>query len=269
MTRAFASAFLLVSLMPLALAAALPAAALTPAALDNLSVEAKPGTQLPLDLTFTDETGVRRSLGASFGRLPTVLVFVDYTCRTLCGPIVSFAAAGLAASGLTPGSDFRLVLLGIDPRDGPDTARRLKESRIDPASPLYRATVTLSGDEATIGAITTAANYPFVYDATHDQYAHPAVVFVLTADGRITRVLSGLGLDGTDLRLALVVAGRGRTGSILDRIHLLCYGFDPVRGIYTSMIARTLDAAAATTFGILVAGIVVLVLRNRRSDRPA
>ena len=37
---------------------------------------------------------------------------------------------------------------------------------------------------------------------------------MLRADGRVTRVLTGLGLSGADMRLALVEAGEGRIGTI-------------------------------------------------------
>jgi hypothetical protein len=43
----------------------------------------------------------------------------------------------------------------------------------------------------------------------------------------VMRVLSALGLNPTDLRLALVDAGEGHAGSVVDRAVLLCYGFDP------------------------------------------
>ena len=76
-----------------------------------------------------------------------------------------------------------------------------------------------------------------MYDAEHDQFAHPAAAYVLTKDGRIARVLSGLGLSGGDLRLALVEAGQGHVGTLLDQITLRCFGFDPARGIYTASIS--------------------------------
>ena len=81
----------------------------------------------------------------------------------------------------------------------------------------------------------------------HDQFAHPAAAYVITPAGRIARVLSGLGLDGNDLRLALVDAGEGRIGTFIDHIRLLCYGFDPAQGIYTASIERWLMALAAAT----------------------
>jgi protein SCO1 len=38
-------------------------------------------------------------------------------CRTACGTIVALAASALTQSGLEPGVDYRLVVIGLDPKD--------------------------------------------------------------------------------------------------------------------------------------------------------
>jgi protein SCO1/2 len=76
--------------------------------------------------------------------------------------------------------------------------------------------------------------------------------------------LSGVGLDGGDLRLALVDAGNGKIGGLADQIHLLCYGFDPARGIYTASITRLLNIGGALTVIALAAGIGGMVILKRR-----
>jgi len=48
---------------------------------------------------------------------PSVLVFPDFTCSTLCGSIVSVAAELLTHTGLRPGRDFALIVLGLDAKD--------------------------------------------------------------------------------------------------------------------------------------------------------
>ena len=253
-----------------AAAASLPPAYAGVAAAQVEKVEAAPapGATLPLALGFVDEAGHALSLGDAIAGLPSVLIFVDYTCRTLCGPILEFAAAGLSKSGLRPGVDYRLLAIGIDPRDTVAAARAMHAAHIEEANPIGRAARFLSGDEASIRAVTRAAGLHYAYDAEHDQYAHPAAVYILDAEGRVRRVLSPLGLDGADLRLALVDAGRGAVGTLADRIHLLCYGYDPVKGIYTERITTMLAVAAAMTLIALLCGISLMAMHERRS-RPS
>jgi protein SCO1/2 len=238
--------------------------ALTRSQLDSLAVEPAPDARLPLNSTFIDERGSATTLKQALGAHAAVLVFADYTCRTLCGPILSFAAGALEKSGLTPGADYRLIVIGLDPRDGLESAQAMKQSRLGENAPLAAATTMLSGGEASVRAVTAAAGYHYVYDPEHDQFAHPAVAYVVTADGRIARMLSGLGLDAADMRLALIDAGRGHVGSFIDRIHLLCYGFDPAQGIYTASITAWLELGGLLTVVLVAAGVAFLTVHGRR-----
>ena len=240
-------------------------AALTSGVLDGISADARPNAQLPLSLGFIDDSGTPRTLGDTLGHRPAVLIFVDYTCRTLCGPMLEFAAAGLERSGLKPGIDYHLLAIGLDPKDGPTQARAMRSSHISPTSAVAAATIMLIGNATTVHTISEAAGYHDAYDPEHDQFAHPAAAYVVTPEGRVARVLSGLGLDGNDLRLALVDAGEGRIGSFADHLRLLCYGFDPAQGIYTSSIERWLMAAAIATVIMLTSWLVRMIRISRRT----
>jgi protein SCO1/2 len=247
------------------LVAAAPAnAGFTAAQLDAVSADPPPNAALPLNLGFRDEAGHPSTLASAIGGVPAVVIFADYTCHTLCGPILEFAAAGLGKTGLRPGADYRLVVIGLDPKDGLDAARAMRATHIDAGNPISPAAIFLSGDDAEIHAATQAVGLHYAYDAEHDQFAHPAAVYVVDAGGRVKRVLSGLGLDGGDLRLAIVDAGQGAVGTFADRIHLLCYGYDPVRGIYTERITTMLEIAAGATVLAMAGGILAMVARERR-----
>jgi protein SCO1/2 len=239
-------------------------ASLSAADLNSVKVDAKPDARIPLSLRFVDDSGAPHTLADVTDGTPSVLVFADYTCTNLCGPILAFAAEGLAKSGLIPGKDFHLVVIGLDPKDGAKEARGMAASRIGADGPLRAATALLIGSPDTIRAATQAAGYHYIYDREHDQFAHPAAAYVLAGDGRIVRVLSGLGLSGHDLRLALVDAGQGHVGTLLDQITLRCFGFDPTRGIYTATIARWLTIAGVATVLALACGLAFMALRARR-----
>jgi protein SCO1/2 len=237
-------------------------ARLSQATLDAASATPNPTAPLPLDVHFKDTNGARRTLGNVIRTAPTLLIFADYTCRNLCGPMVAFGAAGLQRAKLRPGTDFQFVVIGIDARDGVDDALRMKSTYFTIGSPLAAATTFLTGDTAAIEAATAAADYHFIYDSEQDQFAHPAVAFVLRPDGTFVRVLSVIGIGGDDLRLALIDSGNGHVGSLADRIRLLCYGFDPAKGIYTLAITRWLAAGGIVTCVMLAASIGLLLRRN-------
>lgn len=240
-------------------ALAVPAAArVSQTVLNAVYVDPKPGAALPLQLGFRDDTGQPMTLAQALGGHASVFVFADYTCRTLCGPILDFTTTALQKSGLRPGADYRLVVVGLDPRDGLATARAMRASHLDEGGPIARSAVFLTGAKDAVASTTAALGYHYAYDPEADQFAHPAAVFVLTREGRVTRVLSGVGLDGDDMRLALVEAGEGRVGTLADRFRLLCYCYDPALGIYSARINLLLDTACGLTLAMMAGGILFM-----------
>jgi protein SCO1/2 len=234
------------------------------AQLSNISADPSPHAALPLSLAFIDANGHRRTLATVLAGTPDVVIFADYTCHTLCGPILEFAASGLGKTGLRPGSDYHVIVIGLNPRDGIDSARAMEAAHFSADDPVRQAVTFLTGTPNTIAAATAALGYHYRYDPQHDQYAHPAAVYITDAHGVVARVLSGVALDGADLRLALVDAGRGAIGTFGDQIRLLCYGYDPTRGIYTERITFFLELAAAATLLILSVGILIMLAMERR-----
>src|SRR3569623_651644 len=113
------------------------------AALDAIAAAPAPNAQLPLDARFSDAHGKSLNLGEAIGGTPAVVVFADYTCRTLCGPILAFAAGALETPGLTPGRDDHLVVVGIAAKDDLASAASFGDSRLGKDTALAAATTML------------------------------------------------------------------------------------------------------------------------------
>jgi protein SCO1/2 len=247
----------------LAVAAQPALARISPAEYRDIAVSVPSGAALPLSATVTDEAGERRSL-RDLVTWPTVLVFADYTCRTLCGPVVAFVAAALQQSGLEADKQFGLLVIGLNPKDGADAAAQMRRTHLGGDTAIGAATRFVIVDQPTITTLTAALGYRYRYDADDDQYIHPAAAYVLRADGAVARVLTGIGLSGEDMRLALVEAGEGRIGTFRDQIRLLCSSFDPTHGAYNVMVSRMLAATGLITMLALGGGIGALLLMGRR-----
>lgn len=247
--------------------AAFPAAArILPVDYRDAGVVLPADASLPFDVRVTDAADRQRRIGDLISR-PTVLVFADYTCRTLCGPTVAFVAAALEQSGLHPGDQFQLLVIGLDPKDSAADAEKMRRAHIAPGTPLDRSTAFVTTDQDTVQRLTAALGYRYHYDADSDTFIHPAAAYVLTKDGRASRVLTGIGLSGADMRLALVEASAGKIGTLRDQVRLLCSAFDPAHGTYDLRISRILAVAAGSTVMVLACGIGFLLLAERR--RPA
>jgi protein SCO1/2 len=242
---------------------AMPVAArITPHDYAQVEVALPEGAALSLDAVVTDERDVEQPLRWLVTR-PAVLVFTDYTCKTLCGPILSFISDALAKSGLAP-DQFELLSIGLDPKDTAADTLEMRNAQLGANSALARQGHFLHASEATVQRLTAALGYRYRYDADDDQFIHPAAAYVLRADGVVSRVLTGVGLSGVDMRLALVEAGQGHIGTLRDRIRLLCSHFDPARGIYDPLVSRLVAATGAVTLLLLAGGIGLLILMGRR-----
>jgi protein SCO1/2 len=238
-------------------------AALTRNELDGVFLSPAADAAAPLALKFRDIDDRRLTLREAIGGRPSLLLFVDYTCRTICGPALAIASGALAQTGLDP-AKYRLVVIGLDPKDSAKDARLMARQIGDSA--VERVTILLRGDAGNVHRLTDALGYRYRYDAAADQFAHPAGALVMTADGRVSRSLSSLALNPRDLRLALVEAGAGHIGTFADRLTLLCYGFDAAHGVYAPAIARMLKLFAALTVISVLGAIAVLERRRRMSE---
>lgn len=243
----------------MSMALAMPAvAALSRAALDSAGVRLPPQARLDLSITAVDAFGKRRSLRTILAGKPAFLNFIDYTCNTLCGTDLMLLADGVRRAKLDPAS-FRIVIMGIDPKDSAASAIKMEKAEIPPA--LRASTVLLLPDSKTIARATAALGFHYVYDPAIDQFAHPAVVYVLGPDGAVRDVLSPLSLTAGDLRRALI-GPPVRAPGLYDRLHALCYAYDPATGLYTLRIHNILRIAGIMTVLVLASAVGFLIRRR-------
>ena len=256
--KLFTACTLLLLFTPLLLT---PAFAQTPAPLEfSQNLDAP----LPLSIVLRDQTGRAAPLGDWFGeesRRPVVLVPGYFSCPNLCstlfdGVIESLARMGLAAKA------YRLLAFSIDPREGVAEAR----ARQAAFAPLLAGSDAhfLTGDAGTTRRLATAIGFPYRWDEATQQYQHPAGFVVVTPDGRVARYFLGVRFAPDELRQSLREAADGRTGSLVDRLVLLCSHYDPQTGKY-SLAVMTLRRLVG---GLTLAGFLIWILRRRKAPLP-
>lgn len=236
--------------------------AVTASQLEQVGLAPRVNALLPLQIRMSDLSGSTEPLQNWLGGVPTIWILADYTCETLCGPAIGIVSNALADTGLRAGIDFRLIVVGLDPKDTATQALAMKNAQVSDKAGLPEQSLFLRAAAKDVGLLTDVFGVHAVYDREHDQFAHPAAAFVVTPEGRISRALSALAVDAASLRLALVEAGQGHVGRWTDQIHLLCYGFDPASGTYTLAARRILLAATATSVMVLVLLIGMLFRRE-------
>ncbi len=241
-------------------------ATVTASQLEQVTVAPRANAQLPRQTRMSDVNDRTAPLQDWLGGVPTIWILADYTCETLCGPAISIVSNALADTGLSAGKDFRLIVVGLDPKDTAAQALAMRNAQLSTRSGLSEQSVFLRTAAADVRSLTDAFGMRVVYDREHDQFAHSTAAFVVTPDGRVSRALSALAVDAASLRLALVEAGQGHVGRWTDQIHLLCYGFDPASGTYSLQAQRLLLAASSVSV-IVLALMIGLLLRREHATR--
>lgn len=248
------------ALLLLLLAGAAPAAAaqspFVANQLESLIFHQHPGAGLPLDAPLTDESGRTVRLGSYFKARPVILVLDYLHCKTLCGFVLSDLARTLGEVPLAAGKDFEVLAISIDPRDTPADSRAARAkylARNGSAGGWH----FLTGSDEAVHRIAAAVGFPYLYDASAEQYAHPAGITIAAPNGKIARYILGLDYRPLDLRLALTEASRGAVSSPATDLLLLCYCYDPATGRYSAQI----NLAMRILGGATVVGLGVMLLR--------
>lgn len=236
---------------------------------DDVRVDEKPGAPVPLDLRFVDERGQARKLGEAVSReRPTVLVLAYERCPNLCGLVLRGLAEGLRASGARPGEDYALLVVSLDPRESPATARRQQGVLLDRLGrpDAGEAVRFLVGGEAEIAALASSVGFVYARIPGTDDLAHPAVAIVLAPGGRVARYLEGVVFEPGQVRAALADAAAGRARGSLERLLLRCGLSDPATRRYALAIRSSLRLLGLSALAA-VAGLVVFAVKKGARPR--
>lgn len=229
------------------------------------------GAQVPLDAVFHDASGKAVHLRDLLHGKPVLLVPGYFTCKTLCSIVRTGVANGVRGSGLTPGKQFDVVLVSIDPKETPADARHAQHMD---AMNHPGAGVTdwhyLTGPQTSIAPLMHSIGFRYMFDARSDQFVHAAGIVMLTAKGKVSQYLFGVKFPSETLRLALVQASHGSVGNVVDHLLLLCCQYDTSTGRYTLTIHRIMQGLGVS-FAVLFAGLVVFLRRSevRRTEEQS
>jgi len=243
------------------------AASEMPGILKDVTFRQQLGKPLPLDAQFKDESGRDVRLGDYFktGK-PVVLAFVYYQCPMLCTQVMNGISSALKVLPFAIGKDFDVVLVSFDPRDTPADAAEKKRSHLqywstEATAPSWHF---LTGDEASVRRITSAAGFTYHWDERTQQFAHVSGLLVATPDGRLSRYFYGIEYSPKELRLALVESGEGKVGSVIDELLLYCFHYDPEAGRYGAVVMNLIRLGGVLT----LAAMAAFILLSRRRDAP-
>jgi protein SCO1 len=241
-----------------------------PDPLKNIGIDQKLNAQLPLDLPFRDDSGRDVKLGDYFGKRPVVLALVYYSCPMLCTEILNGMVSSLRVVSFNPGEDFDVVAVSFDAREKPPLALEKKQAmlkhygRPDTAKGWH----FLTGDLASIKALTESVGFHYSFDAHTNQFAHASAIMIVTPEGKMSKYYYGIEYSPKDVRLGLIEAAQNKIGTPVDQILLFCYHWDPSTGKYTPIAIGGLRVVAAATL-LLIGGFLFINFRRDARERAS
>jgi protein SCO1/2 len=238
-----------------------------PQVLQKVGVAQHLNQQLPLDASFVDESGKPVKLGDYFGKHPAILALVYYTCPMLCSEEMDGLTSSLEMVKLTPGKDFDVVIVSIDPSDSPEQAAKSKAlyvkryGRPETASGWH----FLTGQRPAIDAVTNAVGFGYVRvpgpDGKLSQFAHASSIEIVTPQGKLAQYYLGVEYSPKDMLLGLIDASGNKIGSPVANILTYCYHYDPQTNRHSLIVARVVQFGGMITVAGL-GGFMFLMFRK-------
>jgi len=236
-----------------------------PEALEEVGIDEHLDAKLPMELEFRDEDGAVVTFGSFFdGERPVILTLNYYRCPMLCGLMLNGLVDGLEQMEWTPGQEFEIVTVSINPLETPALAKEKKQNYIKRYGRPSAMTGWhfLTGREPEIDRLAETVGFRFVYDPVEQQFAHAAAIFVCTPDGRVARYLYGIEYPPKRLKLGLLEASEGKIGTTLDQLIMYCYHYDPTNRRYSPVAMNIMRVGGGATASILIVALGIFWFRE-------
>lgn len=238
--------------------------------LQAIDVEEHLGETVPFDLVFTDDRGGEVQFGQYFGQgKPVVLILGYYECPMLCNLVFNGVVEAIKDGDLNIADDYQIVTVSINPLETYQLAAAKKKNYVQSLGKPEAewGWSFLVGADSESRRLAEAVGFDYYWDEKRAQYAHPAVVMMLSEEGTITRYLYGIQFEPRDFRLALLEASEGKIGSTIDKLILYCYHYDPDSDGYVVVAGNVMRLGGAATL-VILAGFIGLLWYRERRRRP-
>lgn len=224
------------------------------------------GEKISRNIQITTDQGEQISLGDILDKeIPVVLLMGYYDCPMLCSLVLNGLSKGLSESGLIPGKDYFALTVSIDPNEKADLAKRKKDNYIQTYFSQIKNDFWIfsTSTQENIDTLSEQLGFIYSYDKGIEEYAHPAVTYILTNEGIISNQLFGVNPTSIDLKLSILNAQDNKIASIFDKILLYCYRYDPEAGSYTMVASNVMKAAGLSTVFLMAITLSLFWIKER------
>lgn len=228
---------------------------------DEVGIDEKLGTTIPLDLTLTGEDGKPVTLRQLIDK-PTILTLNYFRCAGICTPQLGGVAEVLNRTEAIPGKDFQVLTVSFDPRDEPEVASQKRTNYLGEITRPFPPSAWrfLTGPAATTQALADAVGFKF--KKVGDDFVHAAAIIFISPTGKITRYMYGTTYLPADLQLAAQESARGEAQPTINKFLKFCFSYDPAGRRY---VLNTTSIGATV---IILGALIFVFVISRRGRKP-
>ena len=229
----------------------------------EIGLDPKLGETLNLDAMLIDELGQPVRLGDLIDR-PTLILPIYYSCPNVCNFMQAGVAAVIKDLGRNPEEHYRILSISFDDTETPVDALKARKTYTSLAGHGFPKSAWrfLTGDGETTRKLFDDAGYHFI--RKDQDFLHPVVSFVVSADGKIIRYLHGTRPLSKDLTLAFYEADSGRVGTTIRKVVQFCFTYDPENNTY---VLNLLRISATTILACMGAFLAFLLLTGKKKKK--
>ncbi|MES2857273.1 MAG: SCO family protein [Bdellovibrionota bacterium] len=240
----------------------------TPEQLKGVGITEHLGETIDLDAPFTDHNGQPATLRQYVANgKPVFLSLAYYSCPSLCNYHLNGALDSFRKIPQPLGQEFNAVVISVEPKETAEIAKAKRQTYLDAYGRPEgeKGWHFLVGAQASIDKITKQVGFNYHWDEKQQQWAHASVAVIVTPDGRISRYLYGIVFDPKTVRLSMVEASSGQIGTVIDKLILFCFHFDPTTSKYSLYAFNVMRGGAVLI--LLLMGIFIAPFWIRSSRR--
>ncbi len=239
--------------------------------LKKIGVDEHLGEFIPLDIPVITTAGDTVQLATIFqtGK-PVLFTLAYYECPMLCSMVLDGVAQSINTLNWESKNRYQVVTISIDSAETPAQAKTKREAYINRAvdTSLKYNWSFFTAPQSTIDTLSRALGFQYYYVEETDEFAHPAVVFILSPEGKISRYLYGLNYEPKDLKFALMEASDGKVGTTLEQLILFCYHYDATENTYV-LFARNIMRLGGIITMILLTGFLFIYWKKEKKLKMA
>lgn len=238
-----------------------------PAQLVDIGITPHLGDKIDLDAKFIDHNGREVTLREyTKNGKPLLLSLAYFNCPSLCNFHLNGLNDAFKQMKEPLGKEFNLVVVSFEPKETTALAAQKRESYIKEYGRPEGADGWhfLTGEGKNSAALAKAVGFTYRWDEAQKQYAHASAAYAIAPDGTITRYLFGIVFDPKTVRLSMLEASKGQVGSVIDKLILYCFHYDPKANQYTLAAFNLMRAGGILILVVMGMFMIPFWFRGRK-----